>query len=433
MNIRRILATTVAAAVTTPVVLLSAAPAFADTKPAEQTRNQTQNKTQNKKKTIEQLRLEVTAAQKAYDAAVVAEAEAQKTLDALLKSLENGGTHPLAVAYTEAKAAAEKADTDKKTADQAVLDAQAKVDAATTDEEKAAAEKILDEAKKAAETAAATKTTADADAAKARTAVEDARVDGVRELSKAQKAKTEAGTALDAAKKALADAEEEAEEGGEECVDESTFVTVLTGPKKVVAGTTADYSLKITNGTGKVLDQAGAYAFVTGFNADTFKDLDRYLDLKWSSAASPKWRSVDEEEGIDLGRLNPGARADIKLKLTVDATSPAGRGLMFAVSGYDGEDGSCGLSQESVLEFDIAAKSKKPLPDSSGGNTGTTGQGGTSSTPVTTTGTTGTTGSLAKTGSGDAVPQIALAGGAAVVLGAGAMFVVRRRKADSRA
>ena len=38
------------------------------------------------------------------------------------------------------------------------------------------------------------------------------------------------------------------------------------------------------------------------------------------------------------------------------------------------------------------------------------------------------TGSLAETGSSSSTSMIALAGGAAVVLGAGAMFVVRRRK-----
>ena len=38
------------------------------------------------------------------------------------------------------------------------------------------------------------------------------------------------------------------------------------------------------------------------------------------------------------------------------------------------------------------------------------------------------TGNLAETGSSSSTPAIALAGGAAVVLGAGAMFVVRRRR-----
>ncbi len=47
-------------------------------------------------------------------------------------------------------------------------------------------------------------------------------------------------------------------------------------------------------------------------------------------------------------------------------------------------------------------------------------QGGSEQLPV--------TGSLAHTGSSSALPAIGLIGGAAVVAGAGAMFVVRRRK-----
>ncbi|MFC7513108.1 LAETG motif-containing sortase-dependent surface protein [Streptomyces thermocarboxydus] len=42
------------------------------------------------------------------------------------------------------------------------------------------------------------------------------------------------------------------------------------------------------------------------------------------------------------------------------------------------------------------------------------------------------TGSLAETGSNSALPVIGLVGGAAVVAGAGALFVVRRRKAARR-
>ncbi|MFG2872200.1 peptidase [Streptomyces sp. NPDC048338] len=421
MKIRRILATAVAAAVTTPVVLLSAAPAFADTKPAAQTRNQ--------KPTIEQLKLAVVAAQKAYDASVIAESEAQKTFEALLKTLETGGTHPAAIAHDAAVKAAEKAAEDKTKADQAVVDAQAKLDAAATDEEKAAAQLVLDEAKATAQTAATAKVTADATVVRTRGAVSDARVAGSQELAKVQKAKEDARKALDEARKALADAEE----GAGECREDRAFTAVLTGPKKVVAGTSADYTLKVTNGTKKVADEVIVDAFVTGFDTKTFGPLDKYLDLKWSTAASPKWQSIDESEGIDLGTLKPGTRTDLTFKLTVDAKAPAGQGLLFAISSYYNADESCGVSAPAVFEFDIAAKPKKPAPGTSGGNTNTTGQGGTSTTPVNGTGTTGTTGSLARTGANDAVPQIALTGAAAVALGAGAMFVVRRRKAGSQA
>lgn len=433
MKIRRILATAVAAAVTTPVVFLSAAPAFADEAPKT-------SQTQNEQPSIEQLRLAVAAAQTAYDKAVLAEAEAQKTLEALLKSLEVGGDNALAVASAEAKKEAETAAAAKTAADQAVLDAEAKLAAATTDEDKAAAQTALDEAKKEAATAATTKTAADAKADAAATAVDDARVAGFQELGKAQTAKADALKALKAAEKALAAAEaEEGQEPGDDCVEESKLKVGLTGPKKVVAGTSAVFTLRITNGTAKALDEVGAYAEAFSLDSTEAKDLDKYLDLTWSTAANPKWQDFDEETGALVGAVKAGGHADIKLRLTVDGKSPAGDGMLFAAGGYENKDGACGWSKDAgSVEFDIVAKGAgKPGTGGStgGGNTNTDGQGGTSTTPVTSggNGNKTTNGSLATTGANDSVTQIALAGGAALVLGAGAMFVVRRRKAGADA
>lgn len=75
MKIRRILATAVAAAVTTPVLLLSVTPAFADGKPAAQTQE---------KPSISELERAAAAAQTAYDDAVAAENAAYAALEALL-------------------------------------------------------------------------------------------------------------------------------------------------------------------------------------------------------------------------------------------------------------------------------------------------------------------------------------------------------------
>ncbi|MGW0464434.1 LPXTG cell wall anchor domain-containing protein [Streptomyces sp. NPDC003027] len=427
MKIRRILATAVAAAVTTPVVFLSAAPAFADTKPAGA-------QTQNQKPSIEQLKLEVAAAQKTYDAAVVAVADAEKAL----KALENA-EHPLVVAKAAAKKAADEAAAKKTAADAAVVEAQAKLDAATTDEDKAAAQTALDEAKKTAEEAATAKTAADTKASEASEDLDDARVAAVRAIGVAQNEQKKALKALKAAEKALADAEAaEGEEPGDDCVEESKLKVGLTGPKKVVAGTSAVFTLKISNGTAKVLDEVGAYAEVFSMDSTEDKDFDKYLDLTWSTAANPKWQHFDDETGALAGAVKPGGHADIKLRLTVDAKSPAGDGILFAAGGYENKDGSCGWSKDAgSAEFDIVAKSKPGTGTggTGGGNGNTTEQGGTSTTPVTGggNGNTATNGSLAKTGSSDVVPQIALAGGAALVLGAGAMFVVRRRKAGSNA
>ncbi|MFD0143699.1 MULTISPECIES: LPXTG cell wall anchor domain-containing protein [unclassified Streptomyces] len=418
MKIRRILATAVAAAVTTPVVLFSAAPAFADTKPSAP------SQTQEQQPTIEELQKKVAEAQKAYDAAVLAYDASQKAIDALDKA-----DHALQVALTDAKKAAEKATADKTAADQAVVDAQAKLDAAVTDEEKAAAQTVLDEAKTKAATAATAKTTADANVTKANKAIEDERVALLTKTGEAKKVKDEALKILDAAKKALADAEPP----HPDCKDVSDQLTItMTGPEKVVAGGSAEFKLRVTNDSKQKLDAA----YVT---TDLLAEKDSLLDhveLEWGPLNS-EWADLDAEYGfIDLDAMKPGEKVDLLVRLTVDAKAPKSEAMFVAEPGYDNKDGSCGyIAEGAFVGFDVAAKAKdeeKPSTGStggstSGGNTGTTQQGGTSTTSVT------STGQLAKTGANDVMPQFALAGAAAVALGAGAMFVVRRRKAGADA
>ncbi|WP_370414329.1 LPXTG cell wall anchor domain-containing protein [Streptomyces fradiae] len=428
MKIRRILATAVAAAVTTPVVLLSAAPAFADTKPAAQTQDQ--------KADIEALRLAVTKAQTAYDAAVIADQKTQEAFEALTKD-----DHPLVVAAAAAKKASDEAAAAKTAADAKLEQAKkdlAALPADATEEQKTAAQQAVTAAEADAATAKTTAETKAAAATEAKTALDDARVAAAREISKAQEAKKKAAKELDAAKKALADALEE--EPGEECEVDKNLVTSVTGPKKITAGTSGVFTFRVTN-KGKVeLGEVGGYA--EAFNMSD--DLDKYLHLTWSSATSPKWQAVDGEKGFSsLSSLKPGKSFDFKLKVAVDTKAPAGDGVVVAGGAYINEDGSCGYDEGGAYaEFGIV-KAHKPGTGtgggsnggSTGGNGNTTQQGGSSTTPVNngTSGSSTTGGSLAKTGAGSSTMPIALAGGAALVLGAGAMVMVRRRKAGSDA
>ncbi|MFD5343887.1 LAETG motif-containing sortase-dependent surface protein [Streptomyces anulatus] len=435
MKIRRALATAVAAAVTAPAVLLSVTPAFADTKPAAQTQEK------QSKPTIKDLEKAAAEAQKAYEEAVKARDEAQVTVRKAFEELSKD-SHPLVAAANAAKQAAKDADAAKTTADRAVTAAKAAVDALpedATEEQKTAAATALSEAEATAATAATAKTAADTKAVETNDALQDARVAAARAAGVADKALDDALAAKIAADAALAKAKKEAEEEGQDCEPEHDLTAEVTGlPTKLVAGTTTAFSVRVANGSDRHMDEVIAYAGVHATDKTGLKDTGKFFRLQWSTKSSPKWQDVNEDSYIDgVGALKPGARADVKLRLTLDKATPAGNGVAFIAANFFNEDGSCGGAPGAdMYEFDVkAAGSKpgktedakpKPAKTTKPGGNGHTPQGSASATPA-------TNGNLAATGSSSATTSIALAGGAAVVLGAAAVFVVRRRKAGSDA
>ncbi|MFF9083399.1 LAETG motif-containing sortase-dependent surface protein [Streptomyces rubiginosohelvolus] len=441
MKIRRVLATAVALAVTTPAALLSVSPAYADAKPAAQTQEK------QSKPTIEELEEAAAEAQKAYDKAAQAKAdgiiETRKTLDEL-----SNGTHPLAVSLAAAEQTAKDAAAAKATADQAVTDAKAALEAlpvTATEEEKAAAKTALAEAEATAATAATAQTAADTAVTEANKKVQDARVAAVNAQSVLDKAAEDALAVKVAADAALAKAIKEAEEGeegeeGGDCEPELDLTSKVTGlPDKLVAGTSTDFSLRVTNGSDRHMDKVLAFVSIHATDKSGLKDTEKFFRLQWSTKSAPKWQNAEADDYIDgVGALKPGAHADVKLRLTLDKATPAGNGVAFFAADFFNEDGSCGGAPDlDMYEFDVKAAGSKPgktedvKPSTTPrpGNTGTTPQGSASGTPA----STGTNGSLAATGSSSATTPIALAGGAAVLLGAAAVFVARRRKTGSDA
>lgn len=437
MKIRRALATAVALAVTAPAALLSVSPAYADAKPAAQTQEK------KSKPTIKELEAAAAEAKKAYEKAAQAKADAVIELRKTLEELES--THPLAVAAAAARQAAKDAAAAKTTADQAVTDAKAVLEALpedATEEQKTAAETAVTEAEATAATAATAKTAADAKAVEAGTALDDARVAAVRAYSVVDKAADDALAAKIAADAALAAAIKEAEEDGEACELVDDLTAEVTGlPNKLVAGTTTNFTVRVTNGSDRHMDEVIGYAGVHATDKSGVKETGEFFRLQWSTKSSPKWKNVDEDNYIDgVGALKPGTHADVKLRLTLDKATPAGNGVAFIAADFYNEDGSCGGTPAvDMYEFDVKAAGSKPgktedakpskTTKPGAGNTGTEPQGSASGTPA----KTGTNGALAATGSSSATTSIALAGGAAVLLGAAAVFVVRRRKAGSDA
>ncbi|WP_406095112.1 LAETG motif-containing sortase-dependent surface protein [Streptomyces sp. NBC_01013] len=429
MKIRRILAAAVVAAGSTPALLLSVTPVSAEDMPAAQTRQ---------KPTVAELTKAAAAAQLAYDDAVSDESTARAALEALWSD-----TGPLVVAAKAAQAAADAATTAKTEADQAAADAEAAVDAlpeTATDAERTAAATTLTKAEAAAEAAGETKAAADAKAAKALKTLDDERVAAARKLGRAQGAAETALADKTAADEALAKAKKEAADGlhggdyFDFCVSETRFTAVVTGlPSRVVAGTWVDFRFRVTNGTDKSMDIVipSVDVFVAA-RTGARNRLDHLVHLQRWSASSSKWKTLDVEHHMDkISPLKSGAHVDVKMRLTVEASAPVSNGRTVVLSNYWNGDGTCGQSAKVagpafvvVPAGTLPGKVDDAEPGAAGPNASDlVPQSGASAGPV--------SGSLAATGASSATPQLALASGAAVVIGAGAVFAVRRRK-DSR-
>ncbi|MET7759470.1 hypothetical protein ABZT27_32930 [Streptomyces sp. NPDC005389] len=449
MKIRRILATAVAAAVTTPVVFLSAAPAFADTKPTPASTQKTTPGDEDEDPDFAEYEKLLAAVTKAEEKVKALKAER----DALVDDILAHNVSPAVKAeYDAAKKAVEDATAAKATADTALAaakDALAKLetDPAATPEQKSAATEAVTAAEAKVAEAVTAKAAADARLEKADTARDDELVEMTRKTELLKGRIKVAEQELAAAEKAL----EEFEEGGfGECEEDDSIKVALSGPKTVTAGQSASFSLRVSNTSERTLENVEAYVDAVrlpepGELIDDETDFSkRVIPVEWSSADNLEWTPFTEEfDSIEVGKLVKGGHYDVKLRLTVPADATAGKGVAFSVGEYDNNDGDCGIGEQfAQTEFDIlAAKTDKPKPTpeptpsettatptpapTSGGNNTTTQQGGSSNTPV--------NGSLAATGANENLTQLGLAAAATVALGAGALVIARRRKAGTNA
>ncbi|WP_173266359.1 LPXTG cell wall anchor domain-containing protein [Streptomyces pacificus] len=386
---------------------------------------------------VEEFEKAAARAQQAYDQAVAAEEAALAAAKAAVSD-----DFPLAVAARAAAKEAADAAAAKAQADQALADAEAAL-AALPDtagpEQRAAAERAVVDATATAETAGAASAAAGEEARQAGRARDDARVAAVRELSRTREAAQQALEAKKAADKALADAREDREPVP--CMPESRLTATLSGlPAEIAAGSTVEMRLRITNDTGRTLDEVWPFVYFHGIGKGGYTPIDERLRLEWATA-SRSWTDADDFGAGFVSALKDGAHADIKLRLTVDAGTPSAAGAAFIAADYVNDDGSCGGSPElTPYEFEVTAEpASSPSPSSSSSassssssssptstDTGTGTQAQTTATqPLTTT-----SGSLAATGSPAGLPQLATAG-AAVLLGTGAVLAARRRKAGS--
>ncbi|MCK8676437.1 hypothetical protein [Streptomyces lichenis] len=474
MRIRRTLATAVAAAVTAPVVLLSAPPALAVPRSSgstsgaepgapESSRDRTvapepaapaarrqvadqQDSRHTSRKgdqgakggdlqnlSVPALRRAVAEAREALKKAVAAEEAAM----AAFEKVDADGA-PLVRAIDEAEKAAAAATTAREAADKALIEAEdalAELPDDATDDQKKAAEKAVADATAAVAPAEKAETEAQAKVTAAHTALGDALVAASREVRKAQDATAAAQAALDAAEQALQDALEQAVEGA--CVPEPRLTARALGvPGAVERGDTVVFTVRVANGTARTMDTVWPYIAVSAVDQSGQKGIGDKLDLTWSTAGDPDWQELDGDNFAGaVETLQPGEHADIKVRLKAGAQTPLGTGTVSVAADYLNDDDSCGGTPV-YYEYGFAltpanaaatpGTSPTPAPSPAGGAQSQVWTPAGPSGPVATG--SGLGGSLAATGSSSAVPGIALASGTALLLGAGAVYAGRRRR-----
>ncbi|MFF7967370.1 LAETG motif-containing sortase-dependent surface protein [Streptomyces sp. NPDC007903] len=251
-----------------------------------------------------------------------------------------------------------------------------------------------------------------------------------------------ASTSTSTSPSASASASASAPTGPEDCDEtdpklDKDLSTSLSGlPSKIVAGSGFHgFKLNVKNSGKHSYKRVDLGVFAAAMGEDDFSDATQYLTLQYQDPTTGKWNDIsvdlDDEAAGYLGYTDVKAKESfsIDLRLSVDKKAPAGAGFAISIGSYVDDEGNCVYaSDDDFYEFDILAAGTTPGPvDDSTPKP----QGG--SKPLPTTKPAGNTevvpqGHLAETGSSSALPAIALAGGAAVALGLGAVFVVRRRR-----
>ncbi|MFB7306365.1 LAETG motif-containing sortase-dependent surface protein [Streptomyces sp. NPDC056192] len=212
-----------------------------------------------------------------------------------------------------------------------------------------------------------------------------------------------------------------------ECEKSALDISINGLPGKIARGSGwHKFKMNVYNSSKTTVREIDYFAGASSDKAgdDLFKS--KQVSLQALDPETKTWEDLSED-GRAVGyvgqsdEIQAGYEVDIPLRINVKSTAPVGAGFTLGAGLYVGDKDCMGVS-DVAYKFQIVK---------SGGSGSTPQTGGTAPVPAESpsSNTTGNvSGTLAETGSSSAVPMFALSGGAAVVLGAGAMFVVRRRR-----
>ncbi|MFF6811888.1 LAETG motif-containing sortase-dependent surface protein [Streptomyces sp. NPDC012403] len=235
----------------------------------------------------------------------------------------------------------------------------------------------------------------------------------------------------------------EGEDDVELCLDEEGNSTAelsadlrsgLSGlPETIVAGSgwTA-FSFNVSNRSDDEIKDIKPLIGVAALGWDE-EDYSGQITVQVFDKATGTWNTLADAAGeggtFAAFSLGAGQSVSYQLRLSVSGKVPDALGLTGGFAEYADDEG-CWIADDSngwIYFFDILAAGSDPgEPNDAKPQTG-------GKVELDEVKDVKVTGSLAETGSNSALPMIGLAGGVAVVAGAGAVFVVRRRKAGSEA
>ncbi|WP_406838542.1 LAETG motif-containing sortase-dependent surface protein [Streptomyces sp. AHU1] len=234
---------------------------------------------------------------------------------------------------------------------------------------------------------------------------------------------------------ASASASESPDPEPSECSDSKVDISITGLPGKIAAGSGwHTFSLNVANNSDSTLSDLGYFAGASSDEAGENLFESKKVQLQAYNEADKVWENVDED-GAAVGfvgytdELKPGYEVDIQLRINVHSNAPVGAGFSLGASIYGDADAECFGYGEVAYKFQIV----KAGTDTDGTKPQEGGKVPVSDKPADKSNTPQVDGSLAETGSSSALPMIGLAGGIAVVAGAGALVVVRRRKSGANA
>ncbi|MGW8949915.1 LPXTG cell wall anchor domain-containing protein [Streptomyces sp. NPDC055709] len=239
--------------------------------------------------------------------------------------------------------------------------------------------------------------------------------------------------------------EDPAEDGEDEefpiCEEGDIQVSLGGFPNKIVAGSGWKNFTFDAENTGKNdIESLQVYTVATyGKSPEDFDDrlIEKYAHFEYKDP-SGKWVNDFAGSGINNGiffgefALDAGQKVSIDLRVKIDKAAPAGDGLALAAGGYDNgaedETFEC-FENGDVYPFQVIkagsdagdVEDSEPTGEKPSNDVKPQGE----AKPIE------VTGNLAETGSSSVLPAIGIAGGVAVVAGAGVVFAMKRRKGDA--